>query len=383
MLRRDLLRSLLALPLPGWLTQRLPRLMLREDGLEANAATIYRHSIDSVKGLHDGSSELLRQPATVAIDDSRIRALLRQAQPAVNAIRKAAALDPCDWGPGPDSAKDLCKDRLDVSVVTLIRVVCLSARLHAERHRFTEAIDDLFAALKLAHRIGTGGVLFARLLECASEVEAFRTFGQILPRFDRPAIDDLSHRLDALPLPEPASATIGPESRFILSSLRAKFMSTEPLVGAAGWAELGFNHEDAETLARSTGGETATLIAHLNSTGPVFVELARRLDLPRPVCREALDEFASSEADNHPIVAKLVELAWGIRHMVDRMLALRAMLRAAVALTRDGEDAFRRVIDPHGEGPFDVERLQNGYLIRSALHDHGKPDVTLAIGAAA
>ena len=76
----------------------------------------------------------------------------------------------------------------------------------------------------------------------------------------------------------------------------------------------------------------------------------------------------------------LVESAWSIRHVVDRMLALRAMLKAGLALIRAGEPAFRVVTDPFGTGPFALEHIGNGYLIRSALNDAGKPEVTLVVG---
>ena len=76
----------------------------------------------------------------------------------------------------------------------------------------------------------------------------------------------------------------------------------------------------------------------------------------------------------------IVENVWGVRHVVDRMRALRAMLRAALALVRDGEPAFRAVVDPFGDGPFGLECHGKGYRIRSALMDEGKPEVTLAIG---
>ncbi len=79
----------------------------------------------------------------------------------------------------------------------------------------------------------------------------------------------------------------------------------------------------------------------------------------------------------------LVESAWGVRHMVDRMRALRSMLRAGRALVRDGESAYREVADPFGSGPFRLERRGKGHLIRSAMKDEGKPDVTLAVGDAA
>ena len=90
-------------------------------------------------------------------------------------------------------------------------------------------LDDVFAGLTLAHRIGTGGVLFSRLLECGGEVPAFQTWLAFCLPWIGKALDDLSHRLDALPLPEPASATIGPESRFILGSMRTKVIAKQGL----------------------------------------------------------------------------------------------------------------------------------------------------------
>src|SRR3954447_6280929 len=53
--------------------------------------------------------------------------------------------------------------------------------------------------------------------------------------------DDLARRLDALTPPEPASAAIGPESRFILSSLRTRLLAIGPMIEGAGWAGLGFD----------------------------------------------------------------------------------------------------------------------------------------------
>jgi hypothetical protein len=57
-------------------------------------------------------------------------------------------------------------DRLDDFAIRLIQVTSLSVRWHAARRRFPAAFDNVFAGLTLAHWLGTGGVLFSRLLEC-------------------------------------------------------------------------------------------------------------------------------------------------------------------------------------------------------------------------
>jgi hypothetical protein len=88
------------------------------------------------------------------------------------------------------------------------------------------------------------------------------------------------------------------------------------------------------------------------------------------------------ERSIHPIAARLVEHAWGVRQVVDRMRALRSMLHAGATLVREGEPAFRAASDPFGTRGFGLERRGRGYLIRSALYDEGKPGVSLAVGEA-
>ncbi len=383
MFRRDLLRSLMATPLAGWLRPWVPRAAFGgEASQEPNAAAIYRRAFDWAEGLRPEDARWLFGAATIALDDRRIDALIQQAGPALAAIREAAAIGRCHWEEKTLSSQGLGKGRLSISNVNISRVACLSACRHAGLGRGREALDELFAGLILAHRLGTGGVMFARLLECGCEVPAFQTTGRILPGLDRAALDDLSRRLDVLPAPEPASKTIDPESRFILGSLRAQLMTKGPVIEGEDWADVGFGQEETAALKRLTGGERARLLAHLEATGPAFAELARRLDLPRPGCRAALDEFARAERPAHPVAAMRVEQAWGVRHVVDRMRALRSMLRAGQALVRDGQPAYRAVADPFGSGPFGLERRGKGYLIRSAMNDEGKPAVTLAVGDA-
>jgi len=382
MLRRDLIRVLTATPLAGWLRAWLPTTYVVTAGEGPNAAEVYRKAFGWAEGLSPEDSALLRKAASVEIDGREVGGLIRRARPALAMLREAAAIESCRWGAETPTRSDLGRGRLGMAGVSLVRASCLSARWQAKAGRGREALDDVFAGLTLAHRIGTEGVIIARVMECGGEVPAFQTLGRILPGLDRATLDGLSQRLDALPTPEPASATIGPESRFILGSIRTDLAATGPVIGDDQWDGLNLK-EEAPALKRLTGGDRDRLLAHLDATGPAFAELARRLDLPRPGCRSSLDAFAEAERTTNPIVASLVEHAWGVRHVVDRMKALRAMLRAGLALVRDGEAAFLAVIDPFGTGPFGLERRGDGFRIRSALKDKEKPGVDLEIGGPA
>jgi hypothetical protein len=114
-------------------------------------------------------------------------------------------------------------------------------------------------------------------------------------------------------------------------------------------------------------------------------ELSRRLDLPRPECWAALDDFQKTYRLTFPVAAMLVDAGSDVRRVVDRMRAFRSMARAGLALVRDGEPAFREIHDPFGFGPFELEPRGNGYLIRSALkHEKFRPkEVVLEIGRSA
>src|SRR3954447_8823604 len=140
MLRRDLLRALVTTLLAGWLGPWMPRAFGIAASEEPNAAAIYRRAFGWAEGLSSGDRERLRGAATIPLDDRRIDPLLRQAAPALEAIREAASIGRCHWGIEVLSCDDLGKDRLGVFNVDVIRVACLSARRHAARGRGREAL---------------------------------------------------------------------------------------------------------------------------------------------------------------------------------------------------------------------------------------------------
>ncbi|WP_435018760.1 hypothetical protein TA3x_000745 [Tundrisphaera sp. TA3] len=380
--RRDLIRRLLASSLASRFGLGRFSSALGAVAVGPNAATIYRAAFGWDDDLSPEDRERLRGAPKVDLADPAVEPLLRKAAPMLKAMREAAAVGPCDWGVEIDSADKLNRDRLGLSPMYGVRAACLSARIQAAGGREREALDDLFAGLTLAHRIGADGVLIARVFECAGEVAVFLTLGRLLPDLRRATLDDLSARFDALAPPEPASAVIGPESRFVVGVLSGQIKSMGPKLGDADWARIDLKSDEVAALRALVGDDRDALLAHVEATGPAFAELGRCLDLPRPDHAAALAEFARSRRATDPVVASLVEAVAGARHMADRRIALRAMLRAGIALVRDGEPAFSRVADPFGAGPFGLERRGRGRVIRSAMADPEKPEVSLAIGDA-
>ncbi len=382
MFRRVFLLSSLATPMIRWFRpwEGLASTLATVEG--ANAADLYLKAFGWAKGFPQEDLDRLQQAATIAIDDPNVSRLIDQAGPTLDAIRAAAEINTCRWEPEIPTLEDLTQGRMDYGNLNVVRVACLSARRLTKQGQGHAALDDLFAALTLAHRVGTGGVLLARIFEYSNAVTVFKTLGHLLPTMDRAILDELSRRLDDLPPPEPASATVEVEARFILGLIRTKLAPIGPVIGDNQWGEAGFSPSEGIALKRITGSDRDRLLVHLDATVPAFAELGRRLDLPRLDCRTAVDEFARTEASTHPIAVGLVDSAWNVRHIIDRMRAYRAMVHAGLILVRDGQPAFQAERDPFGTGEFQLERRGQGFLIRSSLRGDDRPEVSLVIGAA-
>ena len=146
MFRRDFLRSLAAICSPRWLARGNAADRSKLLGRETDSAALYLWAFGRVRMLRPEHSDRLGMPTTVAIDDPKVGALIRQARPMLKAISQAATIERCDWGIDTVTANDLTKGHLDVFATDLIRVACLSSRWHAARRRFTESLDDVVAA---------------------------------------------------------------------------------------------------------------------------------------------------------------------------------------------------------------------------------------------
>ncbi|MDG3002329.1 hypothetical protein [Paludisphaera mucosa] len=378
MLRRELLRSL---SLTTWLGRLRGIDAWAGAGDEApNAADAYRRAFAWVRKVPSERWGEAREALETARLGPEVDRWIEESRPALEAIREAAKIDACRWGDDEMTAADIDRDRLGIANRHIVRMTCLSVRRLVEARRFDEALDDAFSALAYARRVGADGPFIARLFECADEAVTLQTLGRVLTRLDRPALDRLAHRLDGLPPVAPPSGTIGPESRFILGTLRGRLAAMGAVVDDEGWKRLDCDDAEIAALRRLTGGDRAKLLAHLDATVPDFAELGRRLDLPRGGRDEALDAFARARRDDAPLAAGLVEAARGIAAAVERQALLRVMLRAGFALVRDGEDAFRALRDPFGDGPFGLERREGGRVLRSAFPGLKSPATEFRVG---
>ncbi|WP_165246409.1 hypothetical protein [Paludisphaera soli] len=379
MLRRELLRLLASAPLLGRL--RSLGAFTQAAAAEApDAAVVYRRAFAWAERVPPGDWAKAREALESSRLGTEVDRWIDQARPALAALREAARIDACRWGDEAMPPEIIDRDRFRISNRHLTRLACLAARRHAEAGRFEEALDDAFAALSFARRTGADAPMIGRLFECADEMATLQTLGGLLPLLDRAALDSLARRLDALPPVAPASAMIGPESRFILNAIRAGLAKAGPILVEEDWERTGCDDDEVEALKVLTGGHRDRLLVHLDATTPGFAELGRRLDLPRPELDAAIEEFARTRRGTDPIPVGLVASARSFCDAVDRAVLNRALLRAGLVLVRDGEAAFRALRDPFGDGPFGLEGRKGGWIVRSSFPGIKSPTTEFRVG---
>jgi hypothetical protein len=112
---------------------------------------------------------------------------------------------------------------------------------------------------------------------------------------------------------------------------------------------------------------------------PMYDELAKLSELPPKEFDAKYPEFVKkAQAAN--------ALARAVLPAVDKVVAAKrraearlAMLKAAIAVVRDGPDAVKAHKDPFGDGPFEYTPAAGGFELKSRLTFKDQP-VALAVG---
>src|SRR5207253_2961670 len=135
-----------------------------------------------------------------------------------------------------------------------------------------------------------------------------------------------------------------------------------------------------EQILRLADDKSAKRLIHaLEELGPLYDEQRRLVGLPREQFLAQWPELEKRQSANAtakamlPSVIKVVDAR-------DRHRARFAMLKAAIAVARDGQGALAKHTDPFGQGPFEYKALPKGFELRSKLTLEGKP-ISLTVGA--
>jgi hypothetical protein len=338
-----------------------------------NAAMRYWHAFDAYGKPELDLADYL-DPLKLKPLDEPARKLLEDKKVALQYLRRGAAMPYCDWGLHLEDGPALLLPHLQ-KTRDLAKLGCLNMRRNFEESKPSEAVADLLAVLTLARHLGSDQTMIAMLVQFVVEANAHQTAAPYLTRLDERALHDLSGRLTRLPPASTLRNSIVLENEAMLGWLIQRIgeklppEQVEKIMGGEGSYTKLFNELGAEGA-----------IKQLQNLQKDYEELAKALALPRAQ-QDANVEAARKKMEANPFGKLLVPAVNKVRTAEDKANVRRALFASAIELAAGGVEAAKRIKDPAGDGPFEIQKLERGYELRSKFLDNEKP-VTLRVGTA-
>jgi hypothetical protein len=375
-------RFVLALALLG-----VPAAVARGDDAKAdvppdNAALQYWQGSASIseetkKHLQDFDTIALRGDVLADVSDDNA---------SIAFVHAGAAMDKCDWGLDLREGPELLMPHLNVTRV-LGRQTLMRARYRFEQGRWHDGLSDVLATFEMAKDAGDTPVMISLLVRYNIEQFAIDNLAQHLDKMDRPTLDELAKALETIPGPDQFKRVFPTESKYFIDWVieRIERMEREAAGDAGKWSQAvlsskWLSEQDAADMRRDGVPPPAEFKATLESAKQLLVEDERMADRPfaeQDAWLAGLEKrFASKRLMRNFVPSQtrsfVARRRWQARH---------AMLKAAVAVRRDGEAALKdaKYADPFGDGPFSYRKTDGGFELQSKLVVDGK-SVTLAVG---
>jgi hypothetical protein len=342
---------------------------------DQNAALRYWHAFDALGKVEPELTDYLDPEKLKPLDDAT-RKLLDERKTSLLYLRRGAAMPYCEWGLHLEDGPALLLPHLQESR-DLARLACLSMRRHFEEGRPAEAVEDLMAVLTLARHLGADHTIIAMLVQFVIESVAYQTAGPYLNHLDAKEMQALSARIDKLPPSATLRRSIELENEhmvgWLIKRIKEKMKPADIVDIVAGQDKT-----SAQALLQAVGEQGA--IKQLEGLQKDYDALAKALALPRAEQPAKVEELRKKMEAN-PFGKLLMPAIGKVQAAEDKILVRRTLFKAALAIAESGPDAARRIKDPAGDGPFEVQKLERGYELRSKLTDKDRP-ISLRVGTA-
>lgn len=309
--------------------------------------------------------------STMPLDDNA-SAAIRAAEGALRLVHSGVSSSHCDWGVSIEEGIDPDTSHR-VAVRELSALLGLRARLRLVDRHTAEAVTDLLAGITLARNLSSDGSLASALIAAKLENEHAKLLALNLGALTRSDLTLVLERLQTAPrgsTPRDALVSQIKISHTQLTRMVKAASGTEDLVRKL--TALPMIGSRSTELLRACGGTAEGIINAISELTPKLAEWGKRFDLPPPEFERAfLSETAGLKQSN--ALFRMLTPSYPRVQREDSVVRVqRTLLRAAVAVQRDGTTALTRYTDPYSGLPFLHTARREGFSLHSRLIVDGR-----------
>jgi hypothetical protein len=344
--------------------------------LAANAALKYWKAFALMPALDKEQETLLGDWNKVPLD-AAAQKLITESEKSRLYLYRGAKLPRCDWGLNWEDGMELLLPYLAKSR-DLARLAALHGRYEFSRGNWDAGAEDAIAMMALARHVGSEPIMLCILVRYLIETITLDLLAPYLPELKAQSPKIIA-AYEALPAGATLPQAFQTEKKHMLQWLVREMKQAEEKKPGAWRAILkraaGLEGDDVVNQV----GTFDRAIALTEATVPVSDELAKFVVMPREEFEAKYPEFKKKVKAENLLASHLLS-------SVEKMLAAQhrnqtqiALLRAAVAVVRDGPDKIKDSKDPFGDGPFEYRARDKGFELKSKLLYKGQP-VMLIVG---
>jgi len=348
-----------------------------EPDLDANAAIQYWQAIALMPTLDKEQEKIVQDWNSVPLDDAAVK-LVNSSQASMLYLRRGGKLKRCEWGLDHNDGISMLMPHL-AKARDLARLGRLHIRYKLERGDQLGAREDATAVMALGRHVGESPVMISILVRYLIEGAAIDAVAPFVPEMKAPYAQAAT-MYESLPPAATLSQAILQEKKSMLSSIVQQLRDAERKKPGS-WRELWKQFLDFPGIPEDLQ-KIETLdecVRQLEALPPVYDEMARLVELPKPEFDAKYPTFKQKTKDANPLAGTVLPAIDKILAQEQRHEARMAMLLAAIAAAESGPDKLREIKDPFGDGPFEYRALDQGFELKSKLLFEEKP-VTLVVG---
>lgn len=341
-----------------------------------NAARHYREAAALLATPTRAEKKILARAKTISLGQTTWD-FIRRSEAALDELYRGANLPECDWG--PDAVQELeSNSKLALQMFRLGAIACLRIRHAFQRQETRAAVEELFKLLKVARHVGRGGTFLFKVTQLGLESQVVDVAAACLPEQDAWMLQALADELQTLPSAGTLLETVQQEKRFVLGYARSQ-IENKSRSEALALLRQGASEAEAQAILRAAG-DAQGLVRLIDDWAMHMDELGAILMGPLDQVHAALVAFTERRRVANPLAVPFVRQTEGVVYAVARADTRLAMLRAAVAIVRDGADPQQPRADSGNCGPFECRPFKGGFELRANLPFPGRPPAILVVG---